>query len=143
MFNKLRHLFWYNFVLEWVRDVVSDMVFVYEWHWVENVITFICNLEMKVRACLVGRKVSMDIEKIPEGIYCYEGFMNVCPYWSFSYIARFLYGDQCSGYCYFLKDGDYSSSTDILWDMCKCCGIKDEEDFEESEVEELECNLEL
>jgi len=29
----------------------------------------------------------------------------------------------------------------ILWDMCKCCGINDEEDYDEEDI--VECNLEL
>lgn len=59
-------------------------------------------------------------EIIPKNtMYC-EG----CEYYGNSNIANALLGSQCDGYCYYLGKGDFSfvRSTDLLWDMCKCCG---------------------
>ena len=65
--------------------------------------------------------------------YCQD-----CPFKTRSKIARFFFGDDFEGYCYFLGRGDFSyiNPTDILWDGCKCCNVND--DFDEEEVVEEE-----
>ena len=35
-----------------------------------------------------------------------------------------------------IPEGNFNSDTRILWDMCKCCGVNDEDDL-------IEYNLEL
>lgn len=75
---------------------------------------------------------------IPKGSYCYTikeivtdpkyGFIlktNVCPHW-----RKFNdeYPDQLSGYCTYLKLGDFmENGTMLLWDQVKECGINDED----------------
>ena len=67
---------------------------------------------------------------IPEHTFYCEG----CPYGDRSELARFLFGYQSCGYCYYLGKGDFSFNrpTDLLWDGCKCCGIN--EDIDEEDV---------
>lgn len=68
---------------------------------------------------------------IPEqSLYCGD-----CPFRDESNMADFLFGEQSSGYCYYLGRGDFSyiRPTMILWDGCKECGIN--EDLEEGEEE--------
>ena len=92
-----------------------------------------------------------DMEKIPEGLYCYDK-NGRCPFW------RTIEGreEQENGWCDFLGKGDYEINREekeyevtqyidgephtyiekcgpenpsyfsLLWDECKECGIKDE-----------------
>ena len=122
------------------REFIAYLIYDKEYKWLETIINKLCEWEMYIRGTAV-RKVFGNFGKIPEGIYCYEGFNNVCPYWNFSRIATFFYGKQSAGYCYYLNEGDFNSDTMILWDMCKCCGVNDEEDIDEEDI--IECNLEL
>lgn len=71
-----------------------------------------------------------DAEKdIPDKTFYCES----CPFKCRSKIAKFLFGYQLSGYCYYLRRGDFSfiRYTDLLWDGCKCCGINDDLEDEE------------
>ena len=121
------------------RNFIAFLIYNMKWSWLEKAINALCMLEMKL-LWTADRKVSAFGGKIPEGIYCYASH-EVCPFWAYSRIARFFYGVQCSGFCYLLCEGDFNSDTLILWDQCKCCGINDEEDYEEEGA--IECNLEL
>ena len=57
---------------------------------------------------------------IPQGMYCYDE--KICPFWD--KIAKFPH--QQNGYCHYLKQGDFTKpGHDLLWDQCKCCGVKD------------------
>lgn len=65
----------------------------------------------------------MDKSKIPKGIYCYDQ-NGICPFWS----QRKDVPHQESGYCSFLKIGDWESDhLSLLWDQVKECGINIEE----------------
>ena len=109
------------------RNFISYLIFTCKWVWLEQLITFLCEIEM---LCSAARKVRVDTRKIPQGFYCYtqEG---TCPYWDYSKVAKFFYGAQSSGYCHFLHEGDFNSGTLILWDQCKCCCENEEECNEE------------
>lgn len=86
-----------------------------------------------------------DVSQIPSGCYCYDE-RGVCPYWD-------LLDDlpeQYNGYCGFLGKNDVELSREmemenlntgemckgdelpfpvsLLWDQCKMCGIKDDDD---------------
>ena len=59
-------------------------------------------------------------DMIPKNdLYCSD-----CPYRSYSSIAEVIYGDQSSGYCHYLRKGDFDwhKPTLLLWDGCKECG---------------------
>ena len=120
------------------RDIIATLIIDSKWTWLETLIDNLCELEMKL--CTAVRKLPVNFGKIPQGLYCYTNG-ETCPYWGYSRIARLFYGDQLSGYCFYLNQGDFNSDTFILWDQCKCCGINDEEDFDEGDT--VECNLEL
>ena len=80
-----------------------------------------------------------DPEKwIPEGIYCYrmnydiypycKGTAYLCPFWEHKKDREHME----DGYCHFLKKGDLEFLEEddflsLLWDMCKECGINDED----------------
>ena len=77
---------------------------------------------------------SLNMKKIPKDtLYC-----SNCPFLTTSKIAKLFYGEQMSGYCYYLNQGDFTFGhpTDLLWDGCKCCGIHD--DIDEVEFEYIE-----
>lgn len=118
------------------HDIIATLIYDYNWKWLESIIIKLCELEMFIRD-VATPKLSRNPRKIPEGMYCYAGFHNVCSYWSFSRIARFFFGEQSCGFCYYCNAGDFNTLTTELWDMCKWCGINDED--EEDEL----CNLEL
>lgn len=76
---------------------------------------------------------------IPKGLYCYtiESIdettfrmkTNPCPYW-----RKFSdeYPEQESGYCTYLKKGDFmEDGTFLLWDQVKECGINDDFNLDE------------
>jgi hypothetical protein len=72
---------------------------------------------------------------IPEGLYCYKRITDmdvrqdgnpvfktdVCPYWG----SDPTKDEQESGYCAYLKSGDWESGLGLLWDLCKECGINE------------------
>lgn len=58
---------------------------------------------------------------IPEGGYCYSGQYK-CPFWDRDRSKP----EQVSGYCHYLKRGDWENEHfGLLWDSCKECGVKD------------------
>lgn len=58
---------------------------------------------------------------IPNGWYCYRG-AYVCPFWDKDETKP----EQASGYCHYLKEGDWQQNyTSLLWDMCKECDVND------------------
>jgi len=78
---------------------------------------------------------------IPNGMYCYETLRpmhkegepykfaveGVCPYLDYDDEQP----EQMCGYCWFLKEGDWEGEGGgLLWDSCKYCGIRDDEDFD-------------
>lgn len=77
-----------------------------------------------------------DTSQIPNGLYCYEyvdGKQVSCPYWSKDPEEE----EQCNGYCSYLELGDWEiDGLSLLWDQCKECGIKDDYDPFEDEVDE-------
>lgn len=116
------------------------------WTWLDVIISNLCQLEVNFRLAknpeLLEELQTCDIctpsgksiaqTRIPENdLYC-----SGCPYFTSSKLAKFFYGDHMDGYCYYLNQGDFSfgHSTDLLWDMCKCCEINT--DIEEDEYEE-------
>lgn len=76
---------------------------------------------------------------IPAGLYCYtvvpsdnleasDSTLRIrpCPYWSINREARAAHGTQSSGYCSYLRTGDWmENGTLLLWDQVKECGLKD------------------
>lgn len=77
----------------------------------------------------LGKSQAMlDIPK--QSFYC-----SGCPFKDRSDIADLLFGEQSSGYCYYLGKGDFSfiRPTRLLWDGCKECDIS--VDLEESDEE--------
>lgn len=59
---------------------------------------------------------------IPYGDYCYDS-VGFCPYWDKASSKH----DQVSGYCWFLRKGDWEDDgTFLLFDQCKECGRKSE-----------------
>ena len=125
--------------MEKFRDFIAYLIFDKNWKWLETVINTLCVWEMEL-SWTADRKLSANTGKIPQGMYCYA-LHETCPFWAYSRIARFFYGEQCAGFCHLLNEGDFNSDTLILWDQCKCCDINDEEDFDEEDI--VECNLEL
>jgi len=83
---------------------------------------------------------------IPKGDYCYthnyiekksDGMfirhINLCPFWE----KNLDVGDQESGYCHLLDQGDWQEDgTFLLWDQVKECGLnKDDRSFEDNNNE--------
>lgn len=71
-----------------------------------------------------------DESLIPKGCYCYTrpdssniDKIELCPYWDKDQDRE----SQGSGYCHFLKQGDWDFEwLGLLWDQCKECGINDD-----------------
>jgi hypothetical protein len=126
------------------RNLIAELIYIREWVWLKHLINFLCYIELfpKTLHCFAPGKVSGNIKKIPNGIYCYTN-THVCPFWDISKVAKFFYGIQTSGYCHFIGEGDFDSDTAILWDQCKCCAEKLYFDEEYEEEDDTECSLEL
>lgn len=118
------------------------------WYWIDAIIDTLCYLEMNLKLCknkqlrddLYTGDVSVNQEheswcmtQIPKNTFYCEG----CPFRQTSAIARFCYGEQMDGFCYYLNQGDFTFGhpTDILWDGCKCCGIGEEINWDKQHVE--------
>lgn len=85
---------------------------------------------------------------VPAGDYCYtpmpapspdSGFrmkVKPCPFWSKPAAMVAAYGEQMSGYCSYLRQGDWMpDGTFMLWDQVKECGVNyDDREFEELAV---------
>lgn len=125
-------------IREKIQELVATLIYEHEHYWLSILISCLCDLEMHFKLLkdkeLLDELIIADYinpetrdpiayDNIPsDSLYC-EG----CKYKSHSNIAKFLYGEQSCGYCYYLNNGDYRfiRETDLLWDSCKCCGVKD------------------
>lgn len=130
-------------IKEAIQDLISYLIYDRYWDWLHLLISTICDLEMQIPLLFnrelkdeldrcdiiyptLGETKSIAKEQIPEQTFYCEG----CPYSRRSEVARFLFGSQSCGYCYYLGKGDYSflRATCILWDGCKECGINEFDD---------------
>lgn len=131
------------------RNLIAMFIYERNWYWLEYLISLLATIEMELplvfdkdfrRECNTSdtvcvnppqeEKGSLASRVIPKDIFYCEG----CYFEGRSEIARFFYGYQCCGYCYYLGKGDFSflRPTELLWDGCKECNK-----FEfEGEVEE-------
>ena len=145
--EDIRDLSWIEVIHKKFRDVIAWLTYDKEWKWIDLVISSLADFEMGIKClfdkelkeaidgcdlCIEGKSIAEN--NIPEKtLYCED-----CIYKGRSNVAKFFYGYQESGYCYYLGRGDYSFNrpTMILWDGCKECGINEdiEVDFEEDEV---------
>lgn len=126
-----------------VRRLIAYLIFDRDWSWLHLFISTLATFEMECQ--LIGDKEFKDryidqadikwisgegIDKPDEHVPSWEVipkntmYCEGCEYYGNSNIANALLGSQCDGYCYYLGKGDFSfvRSTDLLWDMCKCCG---------------------
>lgn len=92
----------------------------------------LCELEMQLSYFFDKEKReildSLDFQDIPtDMLYC-QG----CAFADRSKLADFIFGNQESGYCWYLGKGDFSyhRPTLLLWDGCKECGVNDDPDDE-------------
>ncbi len=79
----------------------------------------------------------MDTSVIPKGMYCYtplsvmnNGVMKIktCPYWRHRIEVDCKETDEQSyGYCLYIGKGDLELEGGLLWDMCKECGVNEDE----------------
>lgn len=144
----IRNSSWMEVIHKKFQDIIAWLIYDKEWIWVEFFISLLAQAEMELKFLLdkelqenlIGCNVSVNGKSKAETLipkrtlYC-EG----CPYKSRSCVARFFYGYQSSGYCYYLGKGDFSfyNATLILWDGCKECGIGEDDldiDFDETDV---------
>ena len=98
------------------------------------IIAMLCEIEVKLKL-LFNKEFRENLQTVNVGnayddlsdwqrnipkntIYCED-----CPYKTYSKIAKFFYGSQFDGYCYYLNQGDftYGNATELLWDGCKEC----------------------
>lgn len=132
------------------QDFIYSLVEDHGWLWIDVIIDALCYIEVnfklaKDKEFLESLKYgdvspgpnhkSLNQLRIPENdIYC-----SGCPFRTTSKLAKFFYGEQSSGYCYYLNKGDFSfgHSTDLLWDGCKCCGENMDIEIEEDDEEEI------
>lgn len=138
MLDKLHEKF-----KEWIAEKVWDK----NWIWLNFFISLLCEIEMAIplfknpeeyrqinlagviRVHPQGGTESYAQRVIPkETFYCEN-----CSFYARSNVARFFYGNQCCGYCYYLGKGDFSflQPTDLLWDGCKECGINEDMSYKE------------
>lgn len=131
-----------NNMIKWIGNGISNficfLIYKLEWNWVDAIISSLCTLEMNLKlsmdkelhteiiTCIMGDKDNTPsyLDNIPKDtLYCVD-----CPYRSHSKLAKFFYGPQSSGYCYFINKGDFSFGrcTDLLWDGCKECGVNED-----------------
>ena len=120
-------------VLSKFRNLIAYLVYDKDCLWLEFIISILADIEMQKELIFNADLKSKTFDawyakkEIPKNtIYCEN-----CIFMATSRIANFFYGEQSSGYCYYLGKGDYSfiSPTLLLWDGCKECGIN--EDLEE------------
>ena len=125
------------------KDIIAYLIYDRKWIWLEWLISSLAHTEMELKL-VFDKELKEEIEQsdytaIPkQSLYCQSG-PDFCPFGVFtSSIAKFFYGSQCDGYCYYLSKGDFSFNrpTDLLWDGCKECGIGVEDlnvDFDEGD----------
>jgi len=98
------------------------------------IIAMLCEIEVKLKL-LFNKEFRENLQTVNVGnIYDdlsdweREKIQQYLPIDNFSElynskIARFFYGSQFDGYCYYLNQGDftYGNATELLWDGCKEC----------------------
>ena len=144
-------------LLKIFQDFISYLIYDLNWVWLEFLISSLCEFEMQLELILdedfrhkvdssdivfvsAGQDKSYAEEYIPKDtFYCED-----CIYGGRSKLAKFFYGYQSCGYCYYLGKGDFSFSkpTSILWDGCKECGMYEEISEEDSTIRENEVTKE-
>ena len=81
-----------------------------------------------------------DPSLIPKGMYCYDYLIESGK--SDNGMPRFKYHYKCpyhciipqheyqnNGYCAYQEYGDWEAYPfGLLWDLCKCCGVNEEDD---------------
>ena len=136
-----------NKILEKFQDLISILIYDLDWVWLEFILCSLCELEMQIKLIFdeefrhqinssdtvfvsAGQEKSYAEQYIPKDtFYCED-----CTYSGHSRLAKFFFGYQSCGYCYYLCKGDFSflKPTTLLWDGCKECG-----QFEDIPEEEL------
>ena len=126
-----------NKLINKFQDFISYLIHDLNWVWLEFLISSLCEFEMQLKLIFdedfrhqvdnsdtvfvsAGQDKSYAEENIPKNtFYCED-----CIYKGRSKLAKFFYGYQSCGYCYYIGKGDFSFSkpTTILWDGCKECG---------------------
>jgi hypothetical protein len=86
-----------------------------------SLVEFLCVIEMKIKYLLNKKYYNSITEKSSCPLYCDD-----CKYADTSDIAKHLLGYQSSGYCHYLKDGDFKG-TFTLFDGCRECSASTEE----------------
>lgn len=89
--------------------------------------------------------IQLNSNPIPKGAYCYTNIetpsetngysylVEKCPFWSKTKENVEKYGDQMSGYCAYLNEGDWMDNAGgLLWDQVKSCG---ENDYDEEDLD--------
>lgn len=63
------------------KELIATLIFDKEWKWLEKLISLLCYIELapKTIHCFAPGKVSGNLRKIPEGIYCYAN-KHICPF---------------------------------------------------------------
>ena len=139
--NKLKQIKWKEVsrvTHRKFRELIATLIYEKNWYWLEYIISLLATVEMEVplifdskfrRECNTSDTVwvnppqkeegSLASRVIPKDTFYCEG----CYFEGRSEIARFFYGSQCCGYCYYLGKGDFSflRPTELLWDGCKEC----------------------
>lgn len=127
------------------QDLIAYLTYDKGWVWLEYLISLLATIEVELplvfdsgyrSKCNSADKIWINPPQKEEGsfaqrtipqdmIYCRD-----CHFMTYSKIARFFYGSQCDGYCYYLGKGDFSfiRPTSLLWDGCKECSINCEDD---------------
>ena len=118
------------------NDFMGTLIYDKHWSWLELIIASLSELEIgiyllthtevrnRINRCTITSskdEIWYAYQVIPKNsFYC-----ETCPFWAYSKIAKFFYGEQTDGYCFFLGKGDFSyiRPTDLLWDQVKCCGL--------------------
>lgn len=138
------------------HDFIAYLTFDLNWKWVDLLISTLSDFEVNLR--LISNKELFE-EVDSAHIWCSEEEKTVgardciplnteycddCPFRTISKIAKFFYGNQSCGYCYYEGKGDYSltNPSDLMWDGCKCCGENGYENYDAEEYEEEEITFE-
>ena len=147
--DDVKYKSWFEVIHLKFINIIAYLTYDRRWVWIDFVISLLAHAEMNLKF-LFNKELQEALEccdvvvngehskaelLIPKRtLYC-----ESCPYKSVSKIAKFFYGYQMCGYCYYLGKGDFSfiHPTDLLWDGCKACGIGEEDfdiDFDEAET---------
>lgn len=147
--DDVKYKSWFEVIHLKFRNIIAYLTYDKKWIWIDFIVSLLAHAEMdlkflfdkELQEALVCCNVIIKDGKskaellIPKRtLYCED-----CPYKGTSKVAKFFYGHQMCGYCYYLGKGDFSfiNATDILWDGCKSCGIGEEDldiDFDEAET---------